>query len=107
MKSIFVHLLYFVDGTVSSGCPRPCVTTKVGRPINIKGKSPNVNRPQDPMISLTLEQTLQITESFYPEFSLVRFFTDIGGSLGLWLGVGAVQFCMYVYDFILHFFNRK
>ena len=32
-----------------------------------------------------------VTESYIPEFSLSSFFASFGGSLGLWLGVGAVQ----------------
>ena len=30
-------------------------------------------------------------ESFIPPFSVATFFADLGGSLGLWLGVGASQ----------------
>ena len=43
------------------------------------------------MIVLTMNQEVTITESFIPEFSISSFFVDFGGSLGLWLGVGAVQ----------------
>ena len=43
------------------------------------------------MIELSLSQEVTITESFIPPFSLISFTADIGGSLGLWLGVGAVQ----------------
>ena len=32
-----------------------------------------------------------VTESYIPDFSLSSFFASLGGSLGLWLGVGAVQ----------------
>ena len=43
------------------------------------------------MISFNIDQDVTITESYIPEFSFTAFFADIGGSLGLWLGVGAVQ----------------
>ena len=43
------------------------------------------------MILLTLDQKVAITEYFIPEFSVSSFFADLGGSLGLWLGLGAVQ----------------
>ena len=32
-----------------------------------------------------------ITEYYVPEFSISTFVADLGGLLGLWLGVGAVQ----------------
>ena len=32
-----------------------------------------------------------MTESYIPEFSVSAFLAELGGSLGLWLGVGAVQ----------------
>ena len=43
------------------------------------------------LIELSLSQEITITESFIPPFSLISFMADIGGSLGLWLGGGAVQ----------------
>ena len=37
--------------------------------------------------------------SQYPDFSWTTFFTDLGGSLGLWLGLGVSQ--------LLEFFLRN
>ena len=34
---------------------------------------------------------MDITEYYYPEFSIAEFLSSIGGTLGLWLGVGVVQ----------------
>ena len=45
-------------------------------------------------IELGLDQTISITEEFFEEFSLTKFLIDIGGSLGLWLGVGILQICL-------------
>ena len=42
-------------------------------------------------IGFTINPEVTITESYIPEFSVSTFFADLGGSLGLWLGVGAVQ----------------
>ena len=56
------------------------------------------------MIELSLGQEVTITESFIPPFSLISFTADIGGSLGLWLGVGAVQLvtsCCHLLQWIL------
>ena len=33
----------------------------------------------------------QHVKSFIPEFSVTTFLAGLGGSLGLWLGVGVVQ----------------
>ena len=38
-----------------------------------------------------VKQEVQVTESYIPEFSVSTFLAGLGGSLGLWLGVGAVQ----------------
>ena len=39
----------------------------------------------------SLKQEVEVTESYIPEFSISTFLAGLGGSLGLWLGVGAVQ----------------
>ena len=38
-----------------------------------------------------INQKVQVTESYIPDFSVTSFLAGLGGSLGLWLGVGAVQ----------------
>ena len=40
---------------------------------------------------LVIDQKVATTESYIPHFSLATFFADLGGSLGLWLGMGVVQ----------------
>ena len=47
--------------------------------------------PVSGTISLSINQEVTVTESYIPEFSFATFMADLGGSLGLWLGVGAVQ----------------
>ena len=42
---------------------------------------------------MTLNQNVIVTEAYIPEFSVSTFFASLGGALGLWLGVGAVQLC--------------
>ena len=41
--------------------------------------------------SFMINQQVEVTESYIPEFSVTTFLAGLGGSLGLWLGVGAVQ----------------
>ena len=42
-------------------------------------------------LSIAFNQHVEVTESFIPEFSVTTFLAGLGGSLGLWLGVGVVQ----------------
>ena len=50
--------------------------------------------------ALTFDQTVSITESFYPNLSLSKLFANLGGSLGLWLGIGLLQICFYAIDLL-------
>ena len=43
----------------------------------------------------SLEQKMP---TLYPSLSLTKLFADLGGSLGLWLGVGIVQLFVLVLD---------
>ena len=45
--------------------------------------------------AFTIDQTVIITESFYPKFKLPKFLSDTGGAVGLWLGLGMVQLIQY------------
>ena len=49
-------------------------------------------------LDLSFDPTVEIKEYFYPEFSLQSFLSDVGGILGLWLGVGVVQLSGYIFD---------
>ena len=46
---------------------------------------------EQPGFSFSINQHVEVTEYFIPEFSLSSFLAGLGGSIGLWLGVGAVQ----------------
>ena len=59
------------------------------------------------IIDLTFDQDVAITEHFYPDFSLSNFFTELGGSLGLWLGLGATQLVNIGLDFYLWMTSSK
>ena len=55
---------------------------------------------------ITIHDVVIITELFYPTMTLSTFLSQVGGSLGVWLGMGAVQFFIYGADF-LSFMMRK
>ena len=50
--------------------------------------------------SFGINQEVEVTEYFIPEFSVSTFLAELGGSIGLWLGVGAVQLLSNVVHFI-------
>ena len=51
-------------------------------------------------IQMTFDQTVTVTESFYAGISPTRIFSDLGGSLGLWLGLGAIQLCQNAIEYL-------
>ena len=51
---------------------------------------------------ITFDQTVEISESFYPSLSIAELFSDMGGTIGLWLGVGLLQICFYFVDFTFY-----
>ena len=55
----------------------------------------------------TVNQKVSTIESYNPPFSLPTFIADLGGSLGLWLGVGVVQILGGIYNFLLWIKTNK
>ena len=53
-------------------------------------KSKKTSDPES-WVYFTFDQTVAVTEYYYPEFSFTDFLSSLGGALGLWLGVGVVQ----------------
>ena len=43
------------------------------------------------VFGIQIDQTVSVTEYYFPEFSISDFLSNIGGSLGLWLGIGVLQ----------------
>ena len=41
----------------------------------------------------TFDQDVVVTRTLFPPFSLSQFLSNLGGSLGLWLGLGVLQLC--------------
>ena len=75
-------------GSYESDCQYPCKATQFhGRTLLFQPRKDAAYS----VLSFTLNQVVMVTESYIPQFSLSNFLAELGGSLGLWLGVGAVQ----------------
>ena len=70
---------------------------KVQAALVYKGKSLKGNTK----IGLEFDDMVTVTESFFPPASIPTFMAEIGGILGLWLGVGTLQ----IFVQALEYFN--
>ena len=88
----------FYRGTYESDCQYPCRATRFhGRTLLFQNrKDANFS-----VLSFTLNQKVTVTEFYIPEFSVANFFAQLGGSLGLWLGVGAVQLLIMGFQLVM------
>ena len=51
----------------------------------------SMNRKKDSKVSIFIDPWVSVTEYYFPDFSLTEFLTNVGGTLGFWLGVGIMQ----------------
>ena len=91
------------DGTMTSDCPLPCTTNSVNARFISRKKVENkvvkrvlTNITQDATtttthIMMTLAGKVEMTKTDFIQPTLSTVLSDVGGSLGLWLGLGALQ----------------
>ena len=93
------------DGTQLSDCPVPCTTTNTDTKhlFDIT----NVRNSNSSTILLTFSSKVLVTKTDFPEFSLVSFLSEVGGSMGLWLGLGMVQVLELVINSLLPRITQK
>ena len=79
------------NGYIKSACPRPCTQTqiKLNKLITEKWNG-------DPTVEIMMSDKVMVTNNFYPNFSPVEALASLGGSLGLWLGLGVLQLLQLV-----------
>ena len=83
------NLLSYIEVTTGKhifSCPLPCTTTRT----YTRRLGETQVKDQQNMDIIFIEE-MQVTRTTVVPFSLVEFFSGVGGLLGLWLGLGAAQ----------------
>ena len=78
-------VLAIFDGSKSSDCPLPCQTA------SMKTLLFSEQLTEAPTIQINFASLVPVSKTDFIKFDLVEFLSDIGGSLGLWLGLGILQ----------------
>ena len=81
----------FANGRLLSDCLLPCTITKTTTTHHDDFTSPHQG------ISLYIKDQMPVTTTTFVSFSLSKFLSDLGGILGLWLGLGVVQLLELVF----------
>ena len=91
------------DGAQRSSCLLPCSTHSV----DSRQLSEEVTRRNVSVINLSFNQHVMVTTHYAIKFTFARFLSDVGGGLGLWLGLGLAQFLQGVVTWTLKLTRRN
>ena len=86
IKDLSVGAYYgLIDGTQKSSCPMPCST------MYIESRFLQEADYDNRVIRLIFSEGVTVTKTDFIKFTFMMFLSDVGGSMGLWLGLGLLQ----------------
>ena len=86
LRSKPISYVDLFDGTDQSDCPIPCHST--GIKVVFTGDRKFKYTSQ---IYINFAEKIEITKIHFPKFAALDFLASLGGSMGLWLGLGMAQ----------------
>ena len=86
-----------LTGTKKSDCPAPCLSTMITS-VFIDEKIVMSNNSR---IDIAFYENVYTTDHDFPIFSLAQFLASLGGTLGLWLGLGVIQTLNLILNWLL------
>ena len=84
-----VNLLY--TGAKRSPCPLPCTTTVAKTKFRFEKTAEGTGMQTLNWVVFYLPDEVRVTETLFMDTSVGQVLSDIGGTLGLWLGLGVLQ----------------
>jgi hypothetical protein len=84
------------SGIQLSNCSLPCNTVQTASKFLEKHSLRN----NKTLIKITFDQTVQVSTTDFVKPALCNFLSDVGGSVGLWLGLGVVQAAKILINFV-------
>ena len=60
-------------------------------------------QPTSRYLKFKIKQSVKVTEFFYPDVSYGELLSNLGGVVGLWLGIGMMQVVDHGFELTSHF----
>ena len=93
----------YVGGRAENSCAQPCKATDVTTIfLDETYKLSNNSR-----LDIVFSKKVTIALSSFPSFNLAMLLSEIGGSMGIWLGLGAVQIIQCLVKFLRRIVLRE
>ena len=103
LKSEPNYYVDIIEGTLMSQCQLPCSLMHVESRF-LREKRSDHNRS---FIILTFSNNVLVTKTYFLKFNFLIFLSDVGGSMGLWLGIGLLQALEIILNCVLNIIKIK